>query len=241
MKNNGVTLGVNIDHVATIKQARFTNYPDVYEAASLCEQGGADSITVHLREDRRHIQDVDVVKLCAQFNLPINLEMAATEEMVKIATQLKPEECCLVPERREELTTEGGLDILSQEQALGSVCERLASSGIKVSLFIDPDLGQIDAANRIGVPVVELHTGSYADATSKSQQIQEFNRIQLAARHTVECGIQLNAGHGLHYKNVQQIAALSKMHCLNIGHSIIARAISVGLSQAVSEMKRLIS
>ena len=236
--NSGLSLGVNIDHVATIRQARLTTYPDIYEAATLCKDGGADSITVHLREDRRHIQDEDVIKLCREFDLPINLEMAATREMVAIATRLKPDECCLVPEHREELTTEGGLNILSQENELTTVCDKLNCAGIKVSLFIDPDLEQIDAAKRMGVPVVELHTGSYADAKTTTQREQEYQRIKLASIHTQACGIQLNAGHGLHYDNVQPIAALPGMRCLNIGHSIIARAIKVGLTQAVSDMIR---
>jgi pyridoxine 5-phosphate synthase len=233
-------LGVNIDHVATLRQARGTEYPDPVEAALIAEQAGADGITVHLREDRRHIQERDVRLLKQKLKIHLNLEMAATDAMVAFAKQILPPHCCLVPERREELTTEGGLDVLSQEKKIQQACKQLAAIGIEVSLFIDPDLKQIDAAIRCGAPTIEIHTGHYVEATNPVDQQQELNRIKHAAEYAVSAGLIVNAGHGLHYHNVQAVAAIPQLHEFNIGHSIIARAVFVGIAEAVSEMKRLI-
>lgn len=231
-------LGVNVDHVATLRQARRTTYPDPLFAALVAEQAGADSITIHLREDRRHIQDRDV-RMCKEaLQTRLNLEMAATEEMLKIATEIKPSDCCLVPERRAEITTEGGLDAAGQEATLRPYCAKLAEAGIRVSLFIDPDPAQLEAARRIGVPVVELHTGAYAD-TRGERQAQEFQRIRDAARYAQSLGLAVHAGHGLNYHNVQPIAALPEIVELNIGHAIVARAVIDGMREAVREMKRL--
>ena len=231
-------LGVNVDHVATLRQARRTTYPDPVYAALVAEQSGADSITIHLREDRRHIQDRDV-RLCKEaLQTRLNLEMAATEEMVNIALDVRPSDVCLVPERREEVTTEGGLDVAGQESALRSVCSRLADAGIRVSLFIDPERRQLDAARRLGVPVVELHTGAFAEAHGETRA-RELKRIEDAAHHAHTIGLTVHAGHGLHYHNVQPIAALEPIVELNIGHAIVARAVIDGLRVAVSEMKRL--
>jgi len=239
MNSNKLLLGVNIDHVATLRQARGIRYPDPVQAVILAEEAGADGITLHLREDRRHIQDADVwrIKDCLQTRM--NLEMAATDEMVAFALQVQPEYVCLVPEKREELTTEGGLNILDQEARMASVVSRLTAAGIQVSLFIDPDLSQLDAALRIGAPVVELHTGSYAEADTTAAKTQEVARIQRALNHGLELGLVVNAGHGLNYHNVEAIAALPGFHELNIGHSIVARALFVGFKEAVAEMKRL--
>ena len=236
-----IYLGVNIDHVATLRQARGTRYPDPIKAALDAEQAGADSITLHLREDRRHIQDEDVVRLIQQRQTKVNLEMAATDEMVEIACRLRPEDVCLVPERRQELTTEGGLDVMTQADRLERVCARLAESGVRVSLFIDADKAQIDAAKAVGAPVIELHTGHYADLgqVSVSAQQQELARIQEAAAYAHSLGLQVNAGHGLHYHNVQPIARLPQVVELNIGHAIVAHALFVGFAAAVREMKRL--
>lgn len=231
-------LGVNVDHVATLRQARRTTYPDPVFAALVAEQAGADSITIHLREDRRHIQDRDV-RLCKQaLQTRLNLEMAATEEMVKIALEVRPSDCCLVPERREEVTTEGGLDVAGHEAGLQPICRRLAEAGIRVSLFIDPDAAQLDAARRLGAPVVELHTGAYAESHG-AKQAHEFKRIEAAARHGEAIGLTVHAGHGLNYHNVQPIAALAPIVELNIGHAIVARAVIDGMRPAVAEMKRL--
>lgn len=231
-------LGVNVDHVATLRQARRTTYPDPLFAALVAEQAGADSITIHLREDRRHIQDRDV-QLCKDaLQTRLNLEMAATEEMVKIALKVRPSDCCLVPERREEVTTEGGLDVVGHEAALQPICRRLADAGIRVSLFIDPEPTQLDAARRLGAPVVELHTGAYAEAQGDKRN-QEFERIERAAVHGQRIGLTVHAGHGLNYHNVQPIAALEPIVELNIGHSIVARAVIDGMQTAVAEMKRL--
>jgi len=231
-------LGVNVDHVATLRQARRTTYPDPVFAALVAEQAGADSITIHLREDRRHIQDRDV-RMCKEaLQTRLNLEMAATEEMVKIALDVRPPDCCLVPERREEVTTEGGLDVAGHEDALRSICARLGDAGIRVSLFIDPDTRQLDAARNVGAPVVELHTGAYAEAQGERRE-HEFKRIQEAAHYGQSIGLTVHAGHGLHYHNVQPIAALAPIVELNIGHSIIARAVITGMREAVAEMKRL--
>jgi len=233
-----ILLGVNIDHVATLRQARGEIYPEPIHAALLAEQAGADGITLHLREDRRHIQDRDVEILRGVLQTRMNLEMAVTEEMLGIAERLKPQDCCLVPERREELTTEGGLDVLGQEARLKEACARLREAGVRVSLFIDADPAQVEAAVRVGAPVIEIHTGHYANASGEARR-REFERIQRAAVHAAELGLQVNAGHGLHYHNVQPIAAIPVMRELNIGHAIIARAIFSGLAEAVREMKRL--
>jgi pyridoxine 5-phosphate synthase len=230
-----VLLGVNIDHVATVRQARGTTYPSVIEAAALAEEGGADAITVHLREDRRHIQDADVRELCAREGTRVNLEMAVTDEMLGIAEQLAPPDVCLVPEKREELTTEGGLDVASHPSAIGRAVSRLDKAGIRVSLFIDPDREQLQAAHDVGAGVVELHTGAYADA-SEADREGEFERLRDACRFGHGLGLQINAGHGLNLDNVEPIARLPYMKELNIGHAIVARALFVGLKQAVEEM-----
>jgi len=234
-----VLLGVNIDHVATVRQARGTRYPSVIEAAELAEKAGADSITVHLREDRRHIQDEDVRLLCANTKTRINLEMAVTPEMIGIAVHRRPADVCLVPEKRQELTTEGGLDVVSHFSAVAAAVEELSHAGIRSSLFIDPDPEQLAAASRAGAPVVELHTGTYADAEGR-KRADELNRLREACLIGHDAGLIINAGHGLHLGNVQDIARLPHMNELNIGHSIISRAIFVGLESAVKEMKALI-
>jgi pyridoxine 5-phosphate synthase len=236
-----IYLGVNIDHVATLRQARGTRYPDPIKAALDAELAGADSITLHLREDRRHIQDHDVERLVELRQTKVNLEMAATDEMVGIACRLRPEDVCLVPERREELTTEGGLDVAGQVDRLKDVCTRLDESGVRVSLFIDADKEQIDAAKETGAPVIELHTGHYADLGEVSHwgQQQELMRIREAAAYAHGLGLQVNAGHGLHYHNVQPIARIPEIVELNIGHAIVAHAVFVGFTEAVREMKRL--
>lgn len=234
-----VLLGVNIDHVATVREARGTLYPSVTEAAGLAERSGADSITVHLREDRRHIQDEDVRILCANTRTRVNLEMAVTPEMLAIALERMPADVCLVPEKREELTTEGGLDVASNPGPVAAAVAELAAAGIRTSLFIDPDEEQLDAAVETGAPVVELHTGTYADA-SESDRADELQRLERACVYGHRLGLQINAGHGLHLGNVLAVARLPHMHELNIGHSIIARSIFVGLAEAVREMKEVI-
>ncbi len=231
-------LGVNVDHVATLRQARGTDYPDPVAAALLAEQSGADSITVHLREDRRHIQDHDVERLTAQTGTRVNLEMAVTEEMLSIACRLQPADVCLVPEKRQELTTEGGLDVRSQMDAVAAACERLSAAGIRVSLFIDPDKAQVDAARRCGAAAVELHTGTYADTADAAARQQELQRIRIAAEYAYGQQLVVNAGHGLHLDNVCDIAAIGEIVELNIGHALIAQAVFDGLSAAVAEMKR---
>ena len=233
-----IHLGVNVDHVATLRQARGTKYPDPLFAALIAEQAGADSITIHLREDRRHIQERDVL-LCQQaLQTRMNLEMAATDAMVKVALDVRPSDCCLVPERRAEVTTEGGLDVAGQEAVLKPICARLAAAGIRVSLFIDPEAAQLDAAIRVGAPVVELHTGAYAEASGEAQA-RELERVRHAARHGARAGLTVHAGHGLHYQNVAPIAAIPEIVELNIGHAIVARALFDGMHGAVAEMKRL--
>ncbi|MEC5343014.1 pyridoxine 5'-phosphate synthase [Brenneria populi] len=232
-------LGVNIDHIATLRNARGTAYPDPVQAAFLAEQAGADGITVHLREDRRHITDRDVRLLRQTIQTRMNLEMAVTEEMVNIACELKPHFCCLVPEKRQEVTTEGGLDVAGQQEKMNHAVAKLSQAGIQVSLFIDADKQQIDAAVASGAPYIEIHTGAYADAVDEQTRQYEFERIREAAAYATKKGLKVNAGHGLTYHNVQPIAALSEMHELNIGHSIIGRAVMSGLSGAVSEMKAL--
>jgi pyridoxine 5-phosphate synthase len=232
-------LGVNIDHIATLRQARGTRYPDPIQAAIAAESAGADSITLHLREDRRHIQERDVRMLRDILQTRMNLEMAVTDEMLEIALQLHPEDCCLVPERREELTTEGGLDVAGQLPRIRDACKRLAEAGIRVSLFIDADPDQIDAAAASGAPCIEIHTGHFADAAPGLAQTEELARIVEAVRLGEQAGLTVHAGHGLHYHNVQKIAAISGIRELNIGHAIIARALFAGLESAVAEMKRL--
>lgn len=238
-KSNNILLGVNIDHVATLRQARGTRYPDPIQAAIEAEQAGADAITLHLREDRRHIQDRDVYALKDILQTRMNLEMAVTDEMLAIAEQVHPADCCLVPERREELTTEGGLDVLGQQERMREACARLAEAGVRVSLFIDADPAQIEAVARVGAPVIEIHTGHYADATTPAGAEAELERIRKAVQTGVEAGLQVNAGHGLHYHNVEPIAAMADIGELNIGHAIMARAVFSGLQESVREMKRL--
>jgi len=238
MRTGKLLLGVNIDHVATIRQARGASYPSVLEAARVAEGAGADAITVHLREDRRHIQDDEVVALCKQVSTRVNLEMAVTDEMLTIAELNRPADVCLVPEKREELTTEGGLDVLAHFDAVKKACERLGSAGIRVSLFIDPDIAQLDAALACGAPVVELHTGSYADAVDADVQ-SELQRIISAAEHGDSIGLQVNAGHGLHYENIKPIVRIPQLVELNIGHSIVSQALFVGLHKAVVDMLKL--
>jgi pyridoxine 5-phosphate synthase len=235
-------LGVNIDHVATLRQARGTDYPDPVEAALLAEKAGADSITLHLREDRRHIQDHDLPRLKEQMQTHMNLEMAVTDEMLAIAIGIRPQDCCLVPEKREELTTEGGLDVAGQLEKIAAACGKLDAAGIRVSLFIDPDPSQLDAAVAAGAPVVELHTGAYAELEDNSDgQSSELRRIVEAAAYGHSIGLIVNAGHGLHYENVGPVAAIPEIVELNIGHAIVARAVFDGFPLAVSEMKRLMT
>lgn len=239
MRSGKLLLGVNIDHVATIRQARGASYPSVLDAARIAEDAGADAITVHLREDRRHIQDEEVVALCKQVRTRVNLEMAVTEEMLAVAEFNRPSDVCLVPEKRKELTTEGGLDVLANFDSVKYACRRLAEAGIQVSLFVDPDLAQLDAAVECGAPVVELHTGSYADAAVSSVE-KEYQRIVRAAEYGESIGLHINAGHGLHYENVQSIVRIPQLIELNIGHSIVAHALFVGLEDAVGEMIELL-
>lgn len=233
-----IHLGVNVDHVATLRQARGTAYPDPLYAALLAEQSGADSITIHLREDRRHIQDRDVHIMRDALQTRMNLEMACTEAMLALAEQVRPQDVCLVPEKRAELTTEGGLDVITHYANVNAAAQRLTRTGVRVSLFIDPEPAQLDAAARMGAPVVELHTGAYAEAQG-AVRARELARIQQAARHAAGLGLVVNAGHGLHYHNVQAIAAIGEIVELNIGHAIVARALFDGMAKAVGEMKRL--
>lgn len=234
-----ILLGVNIDHVATLRQSRLTAYPDPVQAAVEAEQAGADSITLHLREDRRHIQERDVELLRGLLQTRMNLEMAVTEEMIGFAEHIRPQSCCLVPERREELTTEGGLDVVGQEARIRDACSRLAAAGCEVSLFIDAEEAQLEAAVRVGAPVVEIHTGHFADAWDTPQVEERLEAVRRAVQKGVGLGLQVNAGHGLNYHNVKPIAALPGVRELNIGHAIIARAIFTGIAEAVREMKRL--
>jgi pyridoxine 5-phosphate synthase len=234
-------LGVNIDHVATVREARKTSEPDPVWAASLVELAGADGITIHLREDRRHIQDRDLRLLAETVTVPINLELACVEQILGIATEARPYQATLVPERRQEVTTEGGLDVIGQRGKIAATIQRLQEAGIMTSLFLDPDPAQIDAGVEAGADAVELHTGAYAHASAEHHGQQELEILKDASRRIVEAGLTLHAGHGLTYRNVKPVAAIDQMCELNIGHSIIARAIMVGLDQAVRDMKRLIS
>ena len=240
MRANPIKLGVNVDHVATIREARKTNYPDVVEAAKEAELGGADFITVHLRDDRRHIQDGDVAHLIGSIRTHVNLEIAATEEMVSFAIEKRPLKCCFVPERREELTTEGGLDAVSDRQKLKQFHGRLKRVGVSVSLFIDPDPAQIEAAAEIGVKSIELHTGAYAESTVENQK-QQLVTLENAARLAKQYGLQVNAGHGLDYLNVKEIVRIPYLKELNIGHSIIAESMFLGMKEAVFKMKKIIN
>ena len=234
-----IKLGVNIDHVATLRQARRTRYPEPVHAALVAEQAGADSITVHLREDRRHIQERDVQLLKDMLTIPLNMEMAVTDEMLALAEKIRPDYCCLVPEKREELTTEGGLDVARQLPGVRSACARLQTSGARVSLFIDADAAQLEAAVTAGADMIEIHTGHYADCANPETRRAEFDKIARAVEQAAQMPLQINAGHGLHYHNVTPIAALEQVAELNIGHSIIARALFSGLYQAVRDMKTL--
>lgn len=236
-----VLLGINIDHVATLRQMRNTHYPDPVEAADIAVAAGADSITVHLREDRRHIQDHDVITLKSKLSVPLNLEMAITEEMLAFAEELKPAFCCFVPERRQELTTEGGLDVSANLARVRDACSRMADAGIRTSLFIDPDPEQIHAAADSGAGVIEIHTGRYADAMTTDNRNEDLAEIMAAVSVGMSLGLQINAGHGLNYENVQAIAAINGIYELNIGHSIIARSVFTGLDAAIREMKQLIA
>ncbi|MFD2178692.1 pyridoxine 5'-phosphate synthase [Veronia pacifica] len=236
---NTIYLGVNIDHVATVRNARGTKYPDPVHAAEIAERSGADGITVHLREDRRHIVDRDVRLLKETIQTRMNLEMAVTDEMVAIALDVKPEFVCLVPEKREELTTEGGLDVVGQLDKVKAATEKLTDAGIKVSLFIDADREQIDAAKTCGAPYIELHTGHYADADTDEEMQAELKKISAAASYADDIGIKVNAGHGLTYHNVAPIAALPEIYELNIGHAIVGRALFDGLPKAVADMKAI--
>ncbi|MEW4982381.1 MAG: pyridoxine 5'-phosphate synthase [Cycloclasticus sp.] len=239
MHKKTILLGVNIDHVATLRNARGTDYPSPLDAAFIAERAGADGITIHLREDRRHIKDQDVRDIVSNIHTRLNLELAVTSEMIDIACDVKPVSCCLVPEKREELTTEGGLDVAGNFNRLKDACSSLSSEGILISPFIDPDKEQIDAVKETGATLLELHTGCYADASSESDQLHEYNRITEAASYAHGLGLQVNAGHGLHYHNVEAIAKIPQIIELNIGHSIIARAVMTGLDTAVRDMKVL--
>jgi len=233
-----IALGVNIDHVATLRQARRGRYPDPLHAALIAEEAGADSITLHLREDRRHIQERDVTSLREALQTRMNLEMAVTDEMIRIAQKVLPQDCCLVPESRQEITTEGGLNVVEHSARIGDAVKALGASGVRVSLFIDPDLEQIEAAQRGGAPVIELHTGAYAESTGAARA-REFERLCAAAKFTARLGLIVNAGHGLNYHNVEPIAAIPEIVELNIGHAIVSRAIVDGLAKAVRDMKEL--
>lgn len=235
-----ILLGVNVDHVATLRQARGTVYPDPVMAAWLAEQAGADSITVHLREDRRHIQERDLHVMRETLQTRMNLEMAVSPEMIRIARELRPADACLVPERRAELTTEGGLDVGADIARVREASAELAAAGIRVALFVDPDPLQIQAAADAGVRVVELHTGRFADAGDDAERVRELERLRRAAQHAATLGLEVHAGHGLNYHNVQPVAAIPQVIELNIGHAIVARAIFDGMERAVSAMKRLI-
>ena len=235
-----IKLGINIDHVATLRQARGTKYPSVVEAALRAEQAGADSITLHLREDRRHMQDEDIFAIRPLLQTKMNLELAATDEMIAIASRVKPQDVCIVPERREERTTEGGLNLKESYNHLYRATQNLTEQGSRVSLFIAPDLKDIDLAQKMGAPVIEIHTGSYADAEDEVTKQKEFKRVREATEHALSLGLIVNAGHGLHYHNVNLIAAIPGIEELNIGHAIVAHALFVGWDNAIREMKLLL-
>lgn len=234
-----ILLGVNVDHIATLRQARGTQFPDPAHAATVAEHAGADGITIHLREDRRHIQDRDVYVMAKTIQTRMNLEMAVTDEMIGIALEVNPEYVCLVPEKREELTTEGGLDVVGNEAKIVDAVVKLSAAGIKVSLFVDAIEAQLDACARVKAPFVEIHTGAYADAENDKERDEELARIAAGCKYAADLGLTVNAGHGLHYHNVKPIAAIPEIYELNIGHAIIARAAIDGLAKAVSDMKRL--
>lgn len=234
-----ILLGVNVDHIATLRQARGTQFPDPAHAATVAEHAGADGITIHLREDRRHIQDRDVYVMAKTIQTRMNLEMAVTDEMIGIALEVNPEYVCLVPEKREELTTEGGLDVIGNEAKIADAIVKLSAAGIKVSLFVDAIDAQLDACARVKAPFVEIHTGAYADAETDKERDEELTRIAAGCKYAAGLGLTVNAGHGLHYHNVKPIAAIPEIYELNIGHAIIARAAIDGLAKAVSDMKRL--
>jgi len=239
MEKTHILLGVNIDHIATLRQARGTAYPETIQAALVAEQAGADGITAHLREDRRHLQDRDLFLLKELIHTRLNMEMGVTDEMVAIALKTLPYACCLVPEKREELTTEGGLDVVSNLKRMQWACDALNNAGIEVSLFIDPELAQIDAAVKVGASVVELHTGCYADAKNPQQQRDELERLKIAASYANSAGLQVNAGHGLNFYNVAAICAIQEIVELNIGHAIISQALFSGLALAVKDLKHI--
>lgn len=236
-----IRLGVNIDHVATVRNARGGHHPDPVRAALLAQDTGADGITAHLREDRRHIRDADLERLRGELRIPLNMEMAATEEMTAIATRLRPHACCLVPERRQEVTTEGGLDVRGQATMLAPRITHMRDAGIRVSLFIDPDAAQIETAAQLGAAVVELHTGAYADATDEAARAVELGRLTTGAAHAARCGLEVHAGHGLTYDNVTPVAALLQVTELNIGHFLIGQAIFDGLPAVIRHMKELMA
>ncbi len=238
MSRPSIALGVNIDHVATLRQARRVSYPDPVHAALAAELAGADNITLHLREDRRHIQDADVFALAGLLQTRMNLEMALTDEMLAIAARVRPADCCLVPERRAEVTTEGGLDVAGQLPAVRAACARLAADGIRAALFIDADPAQIEASAAAGAPVIEIHTGRYSEARG-AEAARQLDRIRVGAEHAARLGLEVHAGHGLHYRNVQAVAAIPQIVELNIGHAIVSRAVFDGLAGAVREMKAL--
>lgn len=237
--SSSLRLGVNIDHVATIRNARGCGYPDPVRAAQLAAQAGADGITAHLREDRRHITDTDILRLCDEIALPLNLEMAATAEMLQIALRHKPHAACIVPEKREERTTEGGLDVVGGFEALKPFIAKLSDAGIRVSLFIEPDARALDAAHALGAPVVELHTGTYCDAPAGPERDAQLERVITAAAHAQDLGLECHAGHGLTFDTVHPVAAIATVRELNIGHFLVGEAIFVGLEASIKEMRRL--
>ena len=240
MTMSSIALGVNIDHVATLRQARRGRFPDPVHVALAAETAGADSITLHLREDRRHIQDHDVRSLRGLLQTRMNLELAVTDEMLRIASELRPADCCLVPERRQEITTEGGLDVAPQLARIREACAQLAQAGVRVALFIDPEPRQVEAAAQAGAPVIELHTGAYAEAAG-ARRAAELERLRAAARLGARLGLEVHAGHGLNYHNVQPVAAVREIVELNIGHAVIGHALFVGIAAAVREMKALMA
>jgi pyridoxine 5-phosphate synthase len=240
MTKHKIRLGVNIDHVATVRNARGGTYPDPVTAAVIAQQAGADGITAHLREDRRHIKDNDIERLMAELNIPLNFEMAATDEMLAIATRLKPASSCIVPEKREELTTEGGLDVIGSYDHLKGYIAKLHDAGVSVSLFIDPDVAQIKASKELGADKIELHTGSYVEASDEDQQ-HELERLKVGAAYSAQIGIELHAGHGLNYETVEAVAAIPEFTEFNIGHFLIGEAIFVGLEDAINKMRKLMN